>query len=158
VASIKDALSKSASLECSYTDAEQRTARTYIKNGAVRTDYAGNNPSQSGSVIVRDKKMYMWTPDKKGFMIEIPDVTDTPTQTGEKKKTQEEQFLDELEKNKQYCKTAVVSDSLFTPPAEVNFQDYTQMMQAAPTIGAGAGMSEEDVKKAIEQYGTGQPQ
>lgn len=157
VTSIKDALSKSVSMECDYTDEDGRRSKVYIKNGSVRSDMTANDPKQSGSMIVHNKKMYFWN-SKGGFMMEIPDVSVTPSQAESSGQglSQKEEVMASLEKYKQYCKTAVVSDGLFTPPSDVKFQDYSQMMNLAPTIGAGAGMSEEEVKKAIEKYGTGQ--
>jgi len=152
VTSIKDALMKSASLECDFTDEQGTKSKVYIKNGSVRSDYTGASAEQSGSVILVNKKMYMWT-GKKGFMIEVPEVTPGQENTEESKTKQQDDFMANLEKYKESCKTSVVSDSLFTPPSDVEFQDYSQMMNnLAPTIGAGAGMSEDQVKQYMQQY------
>jgi hypothetical protein len=150
VTSIKDALSQSVSLECTYTDEQGRTAKTYLKNGAIRSDYTGKSMEESGSMIVKDKKMYTWNNQKQGFMMEIPDVTGTPEQTGEMGK---QDPVAELEKYKQSCKPAVVSDSLFTPPADVTFTDYSQMMQQAPQApGAAGGEMTPEQQQQYQQY------
>src|SRR6266403_6202700 len=75
VTTVKDALSKSESMQCDYTDEQGRVSKTFIKNGAVRSDYTGKTPQESGSIIVTSQKMYMWTTDKKGYMYDIPQVT-----------------------------------------------------------------------------------
>lgn len=148
VTSIKDALSKSASMECTYTDEEGRQSKSYIKNGAIRSDYTGVNEEESGSMIVTDKKMYMWN-GKEGYMMDIPEVTQSPDQpdasTGDGL-SQKEEVLEDLEKYKESCKAAVVSDRLFTPPSDVVFQDYSQYMQQ------GAGMTEEQIQQYMNQY------
>ena len=158
ITSIKDTLTKSASMECNYTDEQGRTSKAYIKNGSIRADITAKNSKESGSVIVTDKKIYFWN-SEGGFMMEVPDVTKTPSQTEGSNQglSQKEELMRDLDKYKDYCKNASVSDSLFTPPTDVKFQDYSQMMnQLAPTIGAGAGMSEEQVKQYMQQYGNPQ--
>lgn len=151
VTSIKDALSKSVSLECTYTDGQGRESKSYIKNGAVRSDYKGKTAEETGSAIVTSKKMYMWTDNKEGFMMDIPEVTRAEgEQSTPKALSQKDDVMADLEKYKESCKAAVVSDSLFTPPSDVKFTDYSQMMKQMPS--AGSGMSEEQVKQYMEQY------
>ncbi len=135
--SIKDALSKSLSLECTFTDEGGRQTKSYLKNGAVRADITAKDPKESGSVIVKSKTMYFWN-GKTGFTMLIPEETGTPKQTGAKETTPEgANIVESMEKNKESCKPAVVSDSLFTPPADVVFQDFSKMMQL-PTGAQGA--------------------
>lgn len=157
--SIKDALSKSVTLECNYTDDQGRVSKTFIKNGAIRSDYIGKTEDESGSVIVSGKKMYMWTPKKEGFTFEIPDVTPEPnvspaagTGTSGQGLSQKEDLMSNLEKYKQDCKPGVVSDSLFTPPTDVKFTDYSQMMQQVPSMGAGAGANQQQIQQYMQKY------
>jgi len=150
VTSIKDALSKSVSLECNYTDQEGRASKTFIKNGAVRSDYTGKTDQETGSIIVVNKKLYMWTADKKGFMMEVPDVTGTPNEPSNQGLSQRDNMMSDLEKYKNDCKAAVVSDSLFTPPSDVDFQDFSKMMQA-PAGGAGSGINQEQIQQYMQQ-------
>lgn len=131
ITSIHDALSKSISLECVYTNAKVGDSKTYIKNGVIRSDYMGGQVGQSGSVIVTDKKMYVWTADKKGFMMSFSQTEASPKTMQEKEntRTQKEQFLSDLELYKDNCKPAVVADSLFVPPSDIKFVDYSQMIE-----------------------------
>ena len=65
----------------------------------------------------------------------------------------------QMEKYKDSCKPAVVSDSLFVPPIDIKFQDYSQMMKSVLSITPGQGSSEDYQKaaqKMMEQYKSGQ--
>ncbi|QQR64081.1 hypothetical protein IPH70_00920 [Candidatus Roizmanbacteria bacterium] len=157
--SIQDALSRSLSLECTFTDDNGRQTKTYMKAGAVRTDFTGSKAEESGSMILKDKKMYSWNDTtKQGFMMQVPDLKITPTQnskTGAGKGTNPSDALAMIEKYKSSCKPGTVADSLFTPPAEIKFTDYSNMMKdlqkvAQPTNGA---MNEESLKQLMEKYG-----
>lgn len=123
--SIKDALSKSVSLQCNFTDETGRKTTSYIKNGAIRADIEAQKEEESGSVIVKDKKMYFWSKES-AFMMDLSstEVTGTP-------QNQENDLMAGLEKYKESCKPAVVSDDLFNIPSDVKFQDFSQMMKDA---------------------------
>ncbi len=130
--SIQDALSKSLSLQCSFTDESGRKIDSSIKSGAVRADITAVKPEDSGSVLMKDKKVYFWNA-KMAIVMDMPDVTVAPGATGQT--NQGASMLAAMEKYKQYCKPAVLSDSLFTPPADVKFQSMSDMMkgQMMPT-------------------------
>lgn len=132
--SIKDALSKSVSLQCDYTDATGIKTTAYIKGGAIRSDTVGKTAEESGSAIIKDKKMYFWN-SQGGFVLDVPDEAKTPSVTPGKGTESPENIMNSLEQYKESCKPAVVSDSLFTPPADVKFQDVSQMFKG--TGGAG---------------------
>ena len=149
--SIKDALTKSVSLECEYTDPEQRVSKVWIKNGAIRSDMTSPNADDNGSVIMKDKKMWMWN-SQGAFMMTIPDVT--PAEGESTPTNQTDEILADLEEYKEDCKPAVVGDDKFTPPADIEFQDMSKMMEGMTVPQGGAeGYSEDEVKKMMEQYG-----
>ncbi len=150
--SIQDALSKSISLECEFTDESGRITKSYIKNGAVRADFTSQNAEESGSVIMKDKKMYFWN-SKGGYTMELPDDVKTDTTTGETE-SQGSDILKAMEEFKDKCKPAVVSDSLFTPPTDVTFTDMSKLI---PTGASQNGsqtpqMSQEEIQKYMQQY------
>ncbi len=142
--SIRDALSRSISLECEITDSQGRTTKAYIKNGAVRADMEAQNPEDSGSMIMKDKMIYAWN-GTQGFTMQIPDEANAMGEYEGQEENQGEQLLDDLENYKDNCKPAVVSDSLFTPPSDVTFTDMSKMMEGT--------MNEEELKKMMETYG-----
>ncbi|MBI5127343.1 hypothetical protein HZA76_02705 [Candidatus Roizmanbacteria bacterium] len=143
--SIKDALSKSISLKCVYKDEDGVETTTYIKGGAVRVMMqAGKDTDQPNNIVMKDKKMHMWSDTSKtGFtytLEEPKDVTPFPTveESGKNKSgtKQEESVLETIEKYKDACKPEVVADSMFAVPTDVNFQDMSalqkQFMQGSP--------------------------
>lgn len=156
--SIQEALSKSLSLQCDYTDESGKKIISYIKNGAVRTDMQGASAKDSGSVIMKDKKMYYWN-GKTGTVLafDITSMMEKVTPSVKPQVSQAQQnpgdVVESLEKFKKSCKTAVVADSLFTPPADVKFTDISAMMKkVAVPSGVTGAMTEEQVKALQEKY------
>ncbi len=157
---IKDALSKSVSLQCSFTDENNLRSKTFIKNGAVRSDYSGATPEESGSMIMKDNTLYIWNAKNEGFKMTV----DTQAQGQVQQQTQGQgaswqETMEALEKYKDSCKPSVVPDSLFTPPSNVQFQDYSQMMQQMkqmmPTGGAmQQQMNQQEMEQMMQQYQT----
>src|SRR5581483_5937980 len=140
--SIKDALSKSLSLQCAFTTEDGTNVVAYMKAGAVRVDSEAKEAQQSGSYIMKDKKLYFWQKgSKEGTMMESvePSITPEktqevrPTATGSSQENQSDNLLSMLEKFKDKCKPTVVGDDLFTPPSDVKFTDFSKMMPTIPT-------------------------
>ena len=135
--SIKDALSKSISLKCDYPDLNDPNGKgnitTYIKNGAVRTSNIGLDSQGNGNVIIlKDNKMWVWSegksePKSEGMVFTLNTVTTDNVVGRLPKDDQREKVLAEMEKYKNYCKTEVVADSLFFPPADVKFTEQNIM-------------------------------
>ncbi len=154
--SIKDALSKSISLECDYTDETGRKVKSWIKNGAVRADVASSNADESGSTIVKDKKMYFWNA-KSAISLTLTDEAQKEVNSQANEITKDKEVVNEIEKYKSSCKPAVVSDSLFTPPSNVNFQDMSKLLQVPSGKGNGVPqVNEQDIQKYIQQAQQGQ--
>lgn len=125
--SIKDALSKSMSLKCEYPDPVTKgTVTSYIKNGAVRVGNFTLTDKNKGNAIIKNNQMWVWNEGEKTGMIISLKTEKTQEQT---EKDQQQQMLDEIEKNKQYCKVDVVADSLFNPPTDVKFTDLGAAFQ-----------------------------
>lgn len=162
ISSIQEALAGSQSLQCDFTDENGRKTTSYMKSGMIRTDFQAADPKQSGSMIMKDKKMYFWN-GKAGTMMSF-DITSMMERITEAPKTtpvvasgqKPEDFVDSLERYKQSCKPATVADALFTPPSDVKFTDLSSMMKAgSQTVPSGAvpsAMTEEQIKALQEQY------
>ena len=154
--SIKDALSKSVTLECTFTDEEGRKTKSYIKNGAVRSDVVGKTADESGSVIMKDKKMYYWN-TKTAFMMtfDFENVKPSGTTTQQNTTTSTSNganLLDTMEKYKNDCKPSVVADSLFTPPTNVKFTDYSELFKPPVANPSGGTMNEQQVQDLLKKY------
>ncbi len=166
--SIQDALSKSVSLECNFTDETGRQTKSYIKNGAMRADFTASKPEESGSMIFKEKTMYFWGTNNQGYMMTIPEETAQQKEIAKNVPTENEglgnykDMLSAIDKYKDSCKPSVVSDSLFTPPTSVEFTDFSKMMEGLQGIpgatGAGTGgnpavIDQDQINKMMQQYG-----
>lgn len=168
--SIQDALSKSLSLQCSFTD-DQTGAKTtaYIKAGAIRGDITGGG-NENSSFIMKDKMMYFWN-GKQGMKMAfdpneiakeaMPSVSpSTQKPSGVQGGQNATNMMDMLEKFKQSCKPAAVDDALFIPPADVTFQDLSKMMPK-PSGAIPSGMTQEQIeemqKQVMQKYGVTPP-
>lgn len=131
--SIKDALSKSVSLQCDFTDEAGRKTTGYIKAGAIRADIIAKTAEESGSVIIKNNKMYFWN-SKEGMELDLSETGDkTKAPNAPQGQEKSDSIMNSFEQYKQSCKPAVVSDSLFTPPADVRFTNLSELMKAAPS-------------------------
>lgn len=152
-ASIQDAITKSLTLECNFSTDSNTDVLAYVKNGQVRSIVSvKNDPTQSGNAIIKlgDKKIYFWNAQKMGFIFAMPSITVTP---GEESKVQSAQAMwNQLEKFKDHCKVANVSDSLFVLPKDVTFQDMTKVSATREPSGSPTGMTQEQVQQLMKQY------
>lgn len=162
--SIKDALSKSVSLECEFTDESGVKNKTFIKNGAIRADITAPTAEQSGSAIVKEKKMWFWNA-QGGFVLTLPEDDGTDTAKADDKSSQADDLLEDLEQYKDQCKGAIVSDSLFTPPSDVQFTDMSSLVPQVPAGNSKSGSgdenntpSQDDINKFLEQYQNAAPE
>lgn len=134
--SIKDALSKSLSLKCVYPSPDGKgNITSYIKNGAVRVMSLMMGPEGAGSVILKNNTMWIWDETKKtGMTLTFNPETTGPTGGTTTNASEGDKILADIEKYKNYCKVEVVSDSLFMPPTDVRFTDFSGAMQNIPTV------------------------
>lgn len=145
VASVKKALVKSVGLTCEYTDAQGAQAKTSVKNGAIRSDRIAKNATDSGSVIVKDKKVYFWnTSTKQGFMMVMPADGQSAQGVPPQALLSVENVVSGLQEYKDSCKPSMPGDDLFVPPTDVTFTDYSKMM---PAPSSGQEMNQEQMQQ-----------
>lgn len=163
VASIREALAGSQSLQCDFTDDSGRKIISYVKSGAIRTNITASDPKQSGSVIMKDKKLFYWNGktgtemsfDITAMMNKVTPASSTPSTTQNQNPGD---VVAAMEKYKDSCKQAVVDSALFTPPADVKFTDVSSMMQGkvvpSGTVPSGvpSGMTQEQIKALQQKY------
>ena len=119
--SIKDAITRSLSLKCEYkTPSGNVTA--YVKGKSIRFDGFYSGKSKNGTII-KDKKMWTLDFDKKEGTI-IPLI-----QNKNNEKPSDEKLIEDLEKEKRFCKVAIVADSMFIPPKDIKFNDLTSLFE-----------------------------
>jgi len=120
--SIKDAMSKSLSLKCEYPT-EKGKVIAYIKGSSIRIDGSWSGANE-GSAIVKEDKIWTWNNDGKEGII-FPIQSDQAKGQG----VNPDDLVNDFEKEKQFCSTAVFSDSVFDPPQDINFKDFSDLLK-----------------------------
>ncbi len=156
ISSIKDALMGSQSLSCNFTDERGIQTTSYIKNGMIRADIVASDPKQSGSFLMRDKKMYFWNAQKQGFMSEFTPNYDEIAQDMSASKSapqQNEEMIKSLEKYKESCKPVAVDENKFAVPTDITFTDMSKMMKAPPVrTGVEPSIDQKQIENMMKQY------
>ena len=139
--SIKDAMNKSISLTCEYTDSTQKITKVYIKGGIVRADTQNSgNAQEVDSVIMKNNKLYVWSNrQNQGTVIDFS-INQNSTisgmmnqQSSDSSEMKGENFMKDLETQKEHCKPSIIADSLFTVPSEITFIDLGNMVKMNST-------------------------
>jgi hypothetical protein len=90
-----------------------------------------SSENQSGEIIMKDKKMYMWdVKSKQGFVYDVPDSEDgaaADVTVGEAVKS--EAYLDMIDKYKDSCNVTTVDESYFELPKDIKFQDMSKLLE-----------------------------
>jgi flagellar basal body-associated protein FliL len=151
---VQEGVVNAVSMECTFTDSQGRETKAYIKNGAVRSDYTSPNVQESGSVLLKDKVLYVWTAQKQGFMMNIS--TDTEAVNNLDPQTapalfQMEEMMKNVNKDKNNCKPATTSDTLFVVPTDVVFTDYSQMKKQLQTISGVPSINPTQMQQLMQQ-------
>ena len=102
-----------------------QTITIYMKGSKMRMDTV---PADAHGIYTEDL-MYTWQA-KQGSVMKIADIKALSAEAGEqyKPKSQSE-IIENAQKVNSKCEAYDVSESLFTPPADVQFQDLTEMMK-----------------------------
>ena len=122
ISSIKDAIAQSLSFKCEYITNNNKTV-VYVKGKSVMIEGSWQAKSNTGTII-KDDKLWSWDTVKKEGIIMPLNVNN-----GQNQGLSSEAITNNLEAQKQFCKVAVVADSIFTPPNDVKFQDLSQFLQ-----------------------------
>lgn len=143
--SLKDLLMSGVAQKCTFTDKSENVdmnGTTYVANGKMRGDF---NSSVNGKVmvshmIVDGKTSYMWTDDTTtGFKFAFDPQSTEETQADESDKRQGSVDINKTMDYK--CNPSTVDGSMFTPPANVKFTDYSQMMGPSSSGKTGTGVN-----------------
>ena len=69
---------------------------------------------------------------------------------------QKEEIMGELQKYKESCKKANPDDLLFTPPANVEFKDFSEMLKTVPSGSSDSTNTQvpnqEQIENLMQQY------
>ncbi len=135
--SLKDLIMGGVAQKCTFS-ASGTTGESYVSGGKMRSDYsttAGGN-TVAGHMIVDGTTSYMWmdgqqTGYKMTYDVNEADVPEAPEGQGQ-------QGLDVNQMMDYTCTPWVANGSMFSPPADVTFTDFSAMMPSAGTGTAPA--------------------
>jgi hypothetical protein len=120
--SLKEALARRVPMKCLYEDAQGNSSVGYLKG----EKYYGEITSAAGTgfIIVKDNCIWSWTKDEdKGFKMCFDPMEGEAAGEGEASIWDNEAlYQDELN-----CSPAVVADSQFDPPVEVEFFGFEEL-------------------------------
>ncbi|HUV42895.1 MAG TPA: hypothetical protein VMY36_03285 [Patescibacteria group bacterium] len=122
VGKIKEVVARGVPMKCTYTQGDN-TGTSYIKGKNIYGEMMAQG--KQGYVIMKDKCMWSWNKDesqgvKMCFEEDIWETSEDYAQEGQASVASEAEYR---------CLPAIVSDSQFEPPANVNFMDMDQLMQ-----------------------------
>jgi len=107
---------------------------SYISGQKVRTDFSGTDPdgkAYNGSMISDGTYMYSWsTATPQGMKIKITEETNQAVEDV-KQDAQENpnQYIDPNDKVDYKCQGWRADQGMFTPPSDIEFVDYSQLME-----------------------------
>jgi hypothetical protein len=145
--SLKDLLSSGVAQKCTFSNKEDSNSSegtTYVSGGKVRGDFTTvtSNKTVKSHMISDGTTSYIWTDgEKTGFKMTVT-KSDDETETSPVDKTSEES-VDLNQKADYKCSAWVVDGSFFTPPSDVKFTDFSQMLNPTPASGAKGGSSQQ---------------
>lgn len=113
-------------IKCTSTQ-DGQTVTIYMKGSKMRMD---TSPVDAHGIYTEDT-MYSWS-GKQGMMMKMEDIKKMASQA-QPIKTQEEVVANAEQTNAQ-CSPASVDESMFTPPGDVQFQDFGALMSQMPQI------------------------
>lgn len=171
---VAEAMASGKSVECVMTNAQEGTSFTYQVKGKMIRSFGQLSPdsTSSGNMISDGSYLYMWSDDSaQGTKMKILSEAEAAEIT-----EQPEDVLPDLsDEVKQQelvdlgysirCDEKNLADDAFVPPATIQFQDLSQMMEAAnqiqqkmaPSIeGESPEMTQEQLELMMKSFGDGE--
>lgn len=150
--SLKDLLLSGVAQKCTFsdkTDNVETNGTTYVAGGKMRGDFNSTveGKQTASHMIVDGKTSYIWSDDQtNGIKMTIDKETSESKSTSNTtlNSSAKEEAVDVNKKLDYKCSPWGVNNSLFTPPANVKFTDFSAMLtpQAGKTgTGANPGCS-----------------
>lgn len=101
-----------------------QTTTIYMKGSKMRMDTV---PADAHGIYTEDL-MYTWQA-KQGSVMKISEIKQMSAEAEEYKPKSQQEIIDTAQKVNARCEPAEISESLFVPPADVEFQDLTEMLK-----------------------------
>lgn len=131
--SLRDLLSANIAQKCTYTitnESDQNEGVTYVANGKVRADFsvAENGKTTQTHMISDGKTSWIWTDgETTGFKMTV-EKTEPQSGTESAPETSFQAGVNWDEKLDYKCSAWITDGSFFTPPVNVNFTDFSELL------------------------------
>jgi len=103
-----------------------QTATIYMKGSRMRMD---TSPGDAHGIYTADT-MYTWK-GTQGMMIKMEDVKKMAETANQIRPKTQDEIVANAEKSNAKCSPAAVDESMFTPPADIQFQDMAAILKQA---------------------------
>lgn len=136
-ASLTTLLDTAEPIECTFRFNDENVAgegTSFIADGQIRVDALYSmtaGESMTSSYILTDETTYVWT---SGGSTNVAMMFPTDNDTMDFEAAAEDetgQFINPAEAVQYTCAPWVVDNSVFTPPADIDFMDFSSMMQGS---------------------------
>ncbi len=140
-------LKRGKGVECTVTNPDGSTMTIQTKNNKIRMSgvpYVSvanpGAPEEGGVTVSDDEWMYSWG-KSDGMKMNLKRVQELTAELGDDAPTDEPKTWEDMvhgweDAGVDYnCQEKTLADSLFTPPADINFTDYTQYMEDMADMG-----------------------
>ena len=120
-------------------DNAQSQGTVYVGNGKMRTDSTATVAGKSivSHMILDGNTIYTWVDGQTtGFKMQVTPTEAEKSQASQQKPVNLEQKVDYS------CEGWSVDNSLFTPPSNVTFSDFSSLMPKVPAPSANVGASQ----------------
>lgn len=134
--SLLDLLTVSASQECAYEDDMGNSGVAYSSGGKMRGDFMGtaNGQVYRTHMITDGTDMYIWSDGVEGgYKSSLSLMTEGETSV-EGEENAQVNTVDPNKKVDYSCKSWIVDQSVFAIPSDIEFTDYSKMMESMKTM------------------------
>lgn len=171
---VAEAMALGKSVECVMTNAQEGTSFTYQVKGKMIRSFGQLSPdsTSSGNMISDGSYLYMWSDDSaQGTKMKIPSEAEAAEMTEEPEDVLPD-LSDEVKQQELIdlgysirCDEKNLADDAFVPPATIQFQDLSQMMEAATQLQtemeskAGEStpeLTQEQIEAMVKSFGDGE--
>lgn len=134
--SLKDLLSSGVAQKCTYSTTDEKgtsEGTTYVSGGKMRGDFTSviTGKTEKTHMITDGKTNYIWVDGEKTGLKTVVEPSSAPNPT-DVPVTQTETANGGVDINKPAdykCSTWIADGSLFSPPADVKFTDFSEMFK-----------------------------
>lgn len=142
--SLKELIAAGIPQKCTFSsndDSGKNEGISYVAGGKVRADITNtiSGKTTTQHMISDNKTSYIWQEgDKNGFKMTVTEsettATSAPVGTGREAVSS---GSDLNQKADYKCSAWIPDDSLFTPPSNVSFTDYSKLLAPTPSTSGG---------------------